>query len=83
MKKEMITFEQLAVLSYTKFARLDGLDMTILKNLLSDVVDISVVDDNGNYLIMSDGRIVLEQNYINLMVQNLLVIQPLMKLHLL
>lgn len=70
MKKEKITFDQLAVLSFTKFAKLDGFDMTLLRNYLSDVVEISFDDNNENYFIMNDGTILLEQNYINRFYRN-------------
>lgn len=70
MEKEIITFDQLAVLSFIKFTKLDGIDMTLLKECLSDVVDVSIEDDNDNYFIMSDGTILLEPRYIKSFYQN-------------
>lgn len=70
MKKETITFDELAVLSFLKFTKLDGIDMTILKECLSDVVDIHLEDDNENYFIMTDGTILLEAKYINSFYKN-------------
>lgn len=70
MTKEKIKFDQLAVLSFLKFTKLDGVDMTILKKGMSEIVDVEISDDNDNYFLMPDGTIILEPSYIDTFYKN-------------
>ena len=64
MKKEIITFDQLAALSFLKFVKLDGIDMTLLMKGISDIADIQLKDDSEEYFILTNGTVILEQSYI-------------------
>ena len=64
MKKELITFEELAVLSFLKFAKLDEIDMTLLIKSISSIADIEIKDDSSEYFITKDGNVILEKSYI-------------------
>lgn len=70
MKKEKITFDQLAIISYIKFTKLDGYDMTLLKENLHDVAEVSFEDDNDNYFILTNEVIMLEPKYIQKIYRN-------------
>lgn len=70
MKKEKITFEQLSVLSFLKFARLDGYDMTLLMNELSDIAEVELDDATDDYFLMADGTIMLSESYVERIYKN-------------
>lgn len=70
MKKVRITFEQLALLSFLKFTKLDGLDMTLLMDKISDIVEVELDDVTDDYYIMSDGTIMLSDNYVKKVYNN-------------
>lgn len=65
MKKEKISFDEIALLTFLKFGRLDGIDITILKNMISDRFEVVIDDATDNYFVMNDGTIILDGNYIN------------------
>jgi len=64
MKKEKIKFDQLAVLSMLKFGKLDSVDMTLLKKMISPIVDVEMKENIDNYYVTGDGTIVLSSAYI-------------------
>lgn len=64
MKKELITFDQLAVLSFLKFVKLDSIDMTLLMKGIKDIADVEIKDDSRDYFVLADGSVLLENSYI-------------------
>lgn len=64
MKKQIISFHQLAALSFLKFGKLDGIDMTLIMRECSDIVTVELLDESDDYFLMNNGRIMLEENYI-------------------
>ena len=71
MKKEKISFDEIALLTFLKFGRLDGIDITILKNMVSDRFEVVIDDATDNYFVMNDGTIILDSNYINKICNNI------------
>lgn len=71
MTKKKITFDQLTVLSFLKFTKIDGIDMTLLKKGMSDIIDVEISYETDNYFIMSDGTIILDPKYIDKFYKNL------------
>ena len=70
MKKEKITFDELALISFIKFAKLDGNDMTLLMDEISEITDVILEEDSDYYFVTVDGVIVLSEKYIKKMYQN-------------
>lgn len=64
MKKETITFDELAALSFLKFVKLDENDMTLLIRSIKDIANIEIKDDSDEYFITSNGNVILEKSYI-------------------
>ena len=64
MNKQLITFDQLAALSFFRFGKLDGVDMTLLIKGTRDIVEVELRDETDDYFIMTDGMIMLEKSYI-------------------
>ena len=71
MIKEKISFDEIALLTFLKFGRLDGIDITILKNMISDRFEVVIDDATDNYFVMNDGTIILDGNYINNICNNI------------
>ena len=70
MKKETITFDELAALSFLKFVKLDENDMTLLIRSIKDIANIEIKDDSDEYFITSDGNVILEKSYIEKFTRN-------------
>ena len=64
MKKETITCDELAALSFLKFVKLDENDITLLIRSIKDIANIEIKDDSYEYFITSDGNVILEKSYI-------------------
>lgn len=64
MKKELITFDELAVLSFLKFVKLDENDLTLLIKSISNIADVVIKEDSREYFITTKGNVILEKSYI-------------------
>ena len=64
MRKKKISFEQLAVLSFYRFGKLDGIDMTLLMEMCSDVIDVDISRDSDIYSLIDNGIINLDDIYV-------------------
>lgn len=64
MRKKTICLDQLAVLSFYRFGKLDGIDMTILMRMCSDVIDVDISSDSDKYSLMDNGVIKLNEGYV-------------------
>ena len=64
MKKEMITVEELALLSFLKFDRFDIMDITVLKDMISNSFELVIDDVCDDYFVINDGTIIVEDSYI-------------------
>lgn len=71
MKREKITFEQLALLSFIKFAVLDGVDMTVLMNMIKNNSEVQFDDSSNDYYIMNDGMIMLQNSFVEKFKKNI------------
>lgn len=65
MKKERVTVDELVLLSYLKFDKIDDVDVSVLKNMISDKFELVIDDTDSNYFVMADGTILLEERYVN------------------
>ena len=65
MKKGRITFEEFALMSFLKFDRLDGMDMTVLREMTGNNFELVIDDTSDNYFITTDGTIVLNDSYVD------------------
>ena len=64
MERQLITFDQLAALSFLRFGKLDGVDMTLLIQEFDDIVSVELDDESDDYLIMKNGIILLNDSYV-------------------
>jgi len=66
MKKEKITFDQLAAGSLLKFGKLESTDMSLLIKEISKFADVELPEDINfeKYILMSDGSILLNEKYV-------------------
>ena len=71
MKKEKITFEELALMSFLKFDRLDNMDMTVMYHMISNNFELIVDDMSSDYFISNNGTIVINNSYIDNFCKNI------------
>ena len=66
MKKEKITFDQLAAGALLKFGKLESTDMSLLIKEISKFADVELPEDINfeKYILMSDGSILLNEKYV-------------------
>lgn len=66
MKKEKVTFEQLAAGSLLKFGKLESADMALLIKEISKYAEIERSDDSlDKYFVMGDGSVLLNEKYVH------------------
>lgn len=72
MKKERITFEQVAAGAILKFGKLESADMTLLMKEISKIalIDYSEDADLDKYFVMGDGSILLNEKYVHSFYRN-------------
>lgn len=71
MEKQLITFDQLAALSFYRFGKLDGVDMSLLIRECSDMVSVELHDECDDYVVTGDGMIMLAESYLKKMNKNI------------
>lgn len=63
MNKELVRIEDLILVSCIMFDRFDSMDVSVLKQMISNDFELVVDDASDKYFVINDGSVIVENSY--------------------